>query len=210
MNKRSITPGDRKRRIVRDAVLLLVVLILLTFTLDFPMLTAGQALKSTQTRYLFEDGEIVAELPPSHAYDRQYLLRDGDWYAWCGLWRYGPFWKPGRMEIVQPDPDRPLTACTPTGNEELLVLSSDPAITQVEVEYLAGAERDDVFRLATARQGPVADSCWWFSLPDGYWRVFYQDGADLRLRGYDADGRLIYESPRPESWDRDYTILNDP
>ena len=208
MAKRSITPGDRKRRIVRDAVLLLVVLILLAFTLDFPMLTARQALKATQTRYLFEDGEIVAELPPNGMYDRQYLLRDGDWYAWCGFWRYGPFWRPGRMEIVQPDPDRPLTAYDPTGSEEVWILSSDPAITQVEVEYLAETTAHElVLRLASVRQGPVTESCWWFSLPDVYWG---SSPEDLRLRGYDADGRLIYESPRPESWDRDYTILNDP
>lgn len=211
MTKRSLTPGDRKRRIVRDAVLLLVVLILLAFTLDFPMLTARQALKSTQTRYLFEDSRIIARIDDSY-HDHEYILKKGDWYAWCALWRFGPFWQPGLLVPVPRDPSRPLTALTVAQGSAntMLVVSSNPDIAEVELEYPVEASGYTfAFRLKSVRQLPLAENCWWFALPDGYWRAFQDEGEGLRLRGYDAAGRLVYESPRPESWDLDYTILND-
>ena len=40
MSKRSVTPAQRKRRIVRDTLLLAVILMVLVLALDFPILTA--------------------------------------------------------------------------------------------------------------------------------------------------------------------------
>ena len=44
MARSFVTPAQRKRRILRDALLLAVVLVVLILRLDFPILTAEQAL----------------------------------------------------------------------------------------------------------------------------------------------------------------------
>ena len=93
MARSFVTPAQRKRRIFRDILLLAVILVVLVLRLDFPILTAEQALEATQDRYLFGPGEVITTLDYSRKanqvkigqYDRYYILRHGDWYAWCGV-----------------------------------------------------------------------------------------------------------------------------
>lgn len=97
MARSFVTPAQRKRRIFRDILLLAVILVVLVLRLDFPILTAQQALEATQDRYLFGPGEVITTLDYSREankvkigqYDRYYILRHGDWYAWCGVNHYG-------------------------------------------------------------------------------------------------------------------------
>ena len=60
MVRRFVTPAQRKRRIVRDTLLLVIILVILTLRLDIPVLTANQALEATQARYFFGPGEIIS------------------------------------------------------------------------------------------------------------------------------------------------------
>ena len=56
MSKRPDTPARRKRRAIRWAAALPVLLAVLTLALDFPIPTARQALAATQERFLFGPG----------------------------------------------------------------------------------------------------------------------------------------------------------
>lgn len=206
MAERPISQRGRKRRILRDAVILLLALIFLAVTLNFPMFTAGQALRATQTRYYWEEGQVVADLGSGPHCDLQYLLRMGNWYAWCGLTRNGLVWDSGSFVSLYRDPEQPLSAITPHSQGAVLVLAGNPEIVQVEVEYPVLVSESDagrVYDLNTLRQGPVADGCFWFQLT-GNLPAYQMDR--IRLRGYDPDGRLIYQSPVPESWTTRYEL----
>ena len=207
MAERPISQRGRKWRLLRDAVILLLTLVFLSVTLDFPMFTAEQALRATQTRYYWEDGQVVADLGSGPLYDRQYLLRMGNWYAWCGLSREGLLWDSGTLVSLYRDPEQPLSAVTPHNLGAVLVLAGDPDIVQVEVEYPVLVSESDagmVYGLNTLRQGPAADGCFWFQLTGNLLPAYYMDR--IRLRGYDADGRLIYQSPEPEPWTTRYEL----
>ena len=99
--------------VVIAATLLLAVLVLV---LDYPILTAGQALRATQKRYFFGPGEVLTSIDFSRGYnkfkigqsDRYYILRWGDWYAWCSVNHYGLFWQSGALDAVENDPSLPL------------------------------------------------------------------------------------------------------
>ena len=56
MSRRPVTPARRRRRILRDTLLLAVVLAVLVLRMDFPVFTADQALAATQARYFFGPG----------------------------------------------------------------------------------------------------------------------------------------------------------
>ena len=116
MARRFVTTARRKRRILRDALLLAAVLAVLALRLDFPILTAGQAMEAAQARHFFGPGAVIGRIDFPRAantvkggqHDRYYILRWGDWYAWCGVDRYGLFWQAGTLEAVENDPDTPL------------------------------------------------------------------------------------------------------
>lgn len=206
MAERPISRWGRKWRILRDTVVLFLTLVFLTVTLDFPMFTARQALRATQTRYYWEDGQVVADLGPGPLCDRQYLLRMGNWYAWCGLSRKGLLWDSGSLVPVYRDPEQPLSAVTPGSRGAVLVLAGDPDIVQVEVEYPVLAYESDagrVYSLNTLRQDPVTDGCFWFQFT-GNLPTYQMDR--ILLRGYAADGTLLYQSPIPESWTNYYKV----
>lgn len=206
MAEHPISQRGRKWRILRDAVLLLLALTFLVVTLNFPMFTAGQALRATQTRYYWEEGQVVADLGSGPLCDRQYLLRNGNWYAWCGLSRNGLLWDSGSLVSLYRDPEQPLSAVTPHSQGAVLVLAGNPDIVQVEVEYPVLVSESDagrVYDLDTLRQGPVAEGCFWFQLT-GNLPAYQMDR--IRLRGYDAEGKLIYQSPVPESWTTRYEL----
>ena len=207
MARRSVTPAQRKRRILRDILLLAVVLVVLVLRLDFPILTASQALEATQARYFFGPGEVITTLDdPREAakvkigqYDRYYILRHEDWYAWCGVNHYGLFWQTGGLDAVENDPNLPLVPLVVSDRNSgaVLVISNDPEITQVEIAFPISSETKQGYTLLSASQSQNAENCFLIPYTSGPGFVFPED---LRVRGYDAAGGLAYESPVPASW----------
>ena len=213
MARRSVTPAQRKCRILRDTLLLVVVLVVLVLRLDFPILTAEQALEATQDRYFFGPGEIITTLDYSREanqvkigqYDRYYILRHGDWYAWCGVNHYGLFWQTGGLDAVENDPDLPLVPLVVSdwNSGAVLVISNDPEITQVEITFPVSAETKQGYTLLSASQSQSTENCFLIPYTSGPGFVFPED---LQVKGYDADGKLIYQSPEPESWATRYEL----
>ena len=190
MARRPTTPARRKRRTAVCAVLLPLLLAALLLVLDVPFLTARGALAATQERYAFGPGEVIARFSPQQEGMpplRYYIVRDGDWFAWCSVERDGLFWRPGA-----------LTAACPAGG---------PDVVAVEVDYLSGF--DLPLRLKTARREAPEDQCFFFTLEDPYHGLPLNasPSACFRVRCYDADGKLLYESPYPARW-LEYPILD--
>lgn len=213
MARSFVTPAQRKRRILRDALLLAVVLVVLILRLDFPILTAQQALEATQDRYFFGPGEVITTLDYSREankvkigqYDRYYILRHGDWYAWCGVNHYGLFWQTGGLDAVENTPDLPLVPLVVSDwrTGAVLVISNDPEITQVEITFPISAETKQGYTLLSASQTQSTENCFLISYTSGPGFVFPED---LQVKGYDAAGALRYQSPIPESWATRYEL----
>ena len=213
MDRSFVTPAQRKRRILRDALLLAVVLVVLILRLDFPILTAEQALEATQDRYFFGPGEVITTLDYSREankvkigqYDRYYILRHGDWYAWCGVNHYGLFWQTGGLDAVENTPDLPLVPLVVSDwrTGAVLVISNDPEITQVEITFPISAETKQGYTLLSASQTESTENCFLISYTSGPGFVFPED---LQVKGYDAAGALLYQSPKPESWATRYEL----
>ena len=213
MARSFVTPAQRKRRILRDALLLAVVLVVLILRLDFPILTAEQALEATQDRYFFGPGEVITTLDYSREankvkigqYDRYYILRHGDWYAWCGVNHYGLFWQTGGLDAVENTPDLPLVPLVVSDwrTGAVLVISNDPEITQVEITFPISAETKQGYTLLSASQTESTENCFLISYTSGPGFVFPED---LQVKGYDAAGALLYQSPKPESWATRYEL----
>ena len=213
MARSFVTPAQRKRRILRDALLLAVVLVVLILRLDFPILTAEQALEATQDRYFFGPGEVITTLDYSREankvkigqYDRYYILRHGDWYAWCGVNHYGLFWQTGGLDAVENDPDLPLVPLVVSdwNSGAVLVISNDPEITQVEITFPISAETKQGYSLLSASQTESTENCFLIPYTSGPGFVFPED---LQAKGYDAAGALLYQSPKPESWATRYEL----
>ena len=105
MARRPTNPARRKRRTAVCAVLLPLLLAALLLVLDFPFLTAQGALAATQERYAFGPGEVIARFSPQQEGMpplRYYIVRDGDWFAWCSVERDGLFWRPGALTAACP------------------------------------------------------------------------------------------------------------
>ena len=213
MARSFVTPAQRKRRILRDALLLAVVLVVLILRLDFPILTAEQALEATQDRYFFGPGEVITTLDYSRGankvkigqYDRYYILRHGDWYAWCGVNHYGLFWQTGGLDAVENDPDLPLVPLVVSdwNSGAVLVISNDPEIIQVEITFPISAETKHGYTLLSASQTESTENCFLIPYTSGPGFVFPED---LQVKGYDAAGALLYQSPKPESWATRYEL----
>ena len=213
MARSFVTPAQRKRRILRDALLLAVVLVVLILRLDFPILTAEQALEATQDRYFFGPGEVITTLDYSREankvkigqYDRYYILRHGDWYAWCGVNHYGLFWQTGSLDAVENDPNLPLVPLVVSDwrTGAVLVISNDPEITQVEITFPISAETKQGYTLLSASQTQSTENCFLIPYTSGPGFVFPED---LQVKGYDAAGALLYQSPKPESWATRYEL----
>ena len=213
MARSFVTPAQRKRRILRDALLLAIVLVVLVLRLDFPILTAEQALEATQDRYFFGPGEVITTLDYSREankvkigqYDRYYILRHGDWYAWCGVNHYGLFWQTGGLDAVENTPDLPLVPLVVSDwrTGAVLVISNDPEITQVEITFPISAETKQGYTLLSASQTESTENCFLIPYTSGPGFVFPED---LQVKGYDAAGALRYQSPIPESWATRYEL----
>ncbi len=155
MARRPTNPARRKRRTAVCAVLLPLLLAALLLVLDFPFLTAQGALAATQERYAFGPGEVIARFSPQQEGMpplRYYIVRDGDWFAWCSVERDGLFWRPGALTAACPDGEAPLAILASPAfggrGQELTVVSGGPDVVAVEVDYLFGF---DLPRLARDR-----------------------------------------------------------
>lgn len=64
--------------------------------------------------------------------DRYYILRWGDWYAWCSVNHYGLFWQSGALDAVENDPSLPLVPLVVSDWAEgaVLVVCNDPDIAR--------------------------------------------------------------------------------
>ena len=209
MARHPTTPARRKRRVVRAAIALPLLLAMLVLALDFPILTAGQALRATQKRHFFGPGEVIAALDNPQEWDagrfgpgdRYYILRWGDWYAWCGISRSGPFWRTGSLGAVENDPSLPLIPLVVDEYSygSVLVVCNDPDIVRVELVFpVSSPETDSGCTLLSASGGQTAEGCFLipYYIPSG---SFLSSDA-LQVKGYDAAGALRYESPVPERW----------
>ena len=216
MTKRPTTPARRKRRTLWAALVLILSLAVLALALDFPILTAGQALRATQRQHFFGPGAVIDHIDfprPPHTvkggqYDRYYILRQGDWYAWCGVNHYGLFWQTGALDAVENDPDVPLVPLVVSDWEEgaALVVCNRPDIASVEVEFpvYAGSR----YLLASIVQDQKTEDHFLVPWALDRQEVIWLYPEEVRLRGYDIDGELVYESPVPESWTADFGITD--
>ena len=207
MARRTMTPARRKRRAIRAAVALPILLAALVLALDFPFLTARGALAATQARYGFGPGEVVTRIKDSRYSIYRYIVRCGDWYASCGVYQRGPLWRSGQLMAVESRPESPLVSLILQEQVDsgiILVVSNDPEIASVEVQFPVIYEGVAGWKLFSARTSQAVENCFLVSYDEsGQTAVsgppFHQMGHH-RLRGYDRDGNLIYESPVPKAW----------
>lgn len=164
MSTRPVTPARRRRRILRDTLLLAAVLAVLVLRMDFPVFTARQALAATQARYFFGPGEVIAALDNPQEWDagrfgpsdRYYILRRGNWYACCDISRSGPFWRSGSLVAVENDPTLPLIPLVvyEYSYGSVLVVCNDPGIVRVELVFpVSSPETDSGCTLLSASGG---------------------------------------------------------
>ncbi|UQT48366.1 DUF5044 domain-containing protein [Flavonifractor plautii] len=115
------------------------------------------------------------------------------------LRRAGPFWEPVRFNAVQPDDALPITLLfedAGMAHSFLCVLSSDPQIVTMELDYVAGFSKTSSSpqQLRTLRREAV-EHCFLFPCDGSAWVPVDDPFQSIRLRGYDTAGNLVYESP---------------
>ena len=83
----------------------------------------------------------------------------------------------------------------------LCVLSSDPQIVTMELDYVAGFSETSSSpqQLRTLRREAV-EHCFLFPCDGSAWVPVDDPFQSIRLRGYDTAGNLVYESPVPSLW----------
>lgn len=212
MKESTCSAAVRRRRIITDALLLLFSLALLIVALDFPIPTARAALRAAQRELLFGPGEIVAEftreeLPEgSPDFDRAYVLRWEGRYALFTFSHYDGFWYEwGTPIVLEPCPDLPLTAAARSYPQYVLIYSQTDSITSVEAVYpCRDPELMDLQPLTTEPALALGEQL--FFLPLAQAPFGTPELEDIQLRGYDATGTLVYESPVPSAWAERYGL----
>ena len=94
-------------------------------------------------------------------------------------------------------------------NSTILVVSNDPEIASVEVQFPVIYEGVAGWKLFSVRSSQAVENCFFVT----YDETAHTEVSDFpftqighhRLRGYDQAGNLIYESPVPEGW-ADYRL----
>lgn len=213
MNDSPCSAAVRRRRIITDAIVLLFLLALLVASLRFPIPTIGAALRAAQQEILFGPGEIVAEFTrdelPEDAPDfgRGYVLHWEGRYAlftfsYCDLsWHQ---W--ARPVVLEPSPNLPLTAAAGSSPKCVLIYSQTDSITRVEaVHPCLDSERRDVQPLTTSSALALDNQLFFLPLAQSFDSSSVVLDA-VQLRGYDASGALVYESPVPTIWAEWYGI----
>lgn len=213
MNDSPCSAAVRRRRIITDAIVLLFLLALLVASLRFPIPTIGAALRAAQQEILFGPGEIVAEFTrnelPEDApdFDRGYVLQWEGRYALFTFSYYDLSWHQwARPVVLEPSPDLPLTAAAGSFPKCVLIYSQTDSITRVEaVHPCLDSERRDVQPLTTSSALALDNQLFFLPLAQSFNSNSVVLDA-VQLRGYDASGALVYESPVPSIWAEWYGI----
>ena len=66
---------NRRRRFLRDSLILFLSLLLLYICLDFPIPTAGLARRATERRAFFGPSQVLCTLEEPLSWDRSYAVR---------------------------------------------------------------------------------------------------------------------------------------
>ena len=213
MKDSTCSAAVRRRRIITDVLLLLFSLALLVVALDFPIPTIGAALRAAQRELLFGPGEIVAEftreeLPEgSPDFDRAYVLQWEGRYALFAFSHLEGSWRQiGVPTILEPSPDLPLTAAAGSLPKYVLIYSQTDSITRVEaVHPCLDSDLRDVQPLTTSSALALGNQLFFLPLTQSFFGSPVVLDA-VQLRGYDASGTLVYESPVPSIWAERYGI----
>ena len=152
---------------------------------------------------------------PTPALRKKRILRDVCLLLLCPLvlllaWGFPYFarsqalWEPVRFNAVQPDDALPITLLfedAGIAHSFLCVLSSDPQIVTMELDYVAGFSETSSSpqQLRTLRREAV-EHCFLFPCDGSAWVPVDDPFQSIRLRGYDTAGNLVYESPVPSLW----------
>lgn len=150
---------------------------------------------------------MVTRIKDSRYSTYRYIVRCGDWYASCEVYRQGPLWRSGQLMAVESRPETPLTSLIlqeQVDNSTILVVSNDPEIASVEVQFPVIYEGVAGWKVFSVRSSQAAENCFFVT----YDETAHTEVSDFpftqighhRLRGYDRGGNLIYESPVPEAW----------
>lgn len=150
---------------------------------------------------------MVTRIKDSRYSTYRYIVRCGDWYASCGVYRQGPLWRSGQLMAVESRPETPLTSLIlqeQVDNSTILVVSNDPEIASVEVQFPVIYEGVAGWKVFSVRSSQAVENCFFVTYdetahPEVSDFPFTQIGHH-RLLGYDRGGNLIYESPVPEAW----------
>lgn len=212
MKDSTCSAAVRRRRIITDVLLLLFSLALLVVALDFPIPTIGAALRAAQRELLFGPGEIVAEftreeLPEgSPEFDRAYVLQWEGRYALFAFSHLEGSWRQiGVPTILEPSPALPLTAAAGAYYPYVLIYSQTDSITRVEAIYpCRDSELMDLQPLTTEPTLALGEQL--FFLPLAQASFAGPKLEDIQLRGYDAAGTSVYESPVPGTWAEGYGL----
>lgn len=202
-----------------SAFFLLLALLFLWWVLDWAVPSPVLALRLAEREHVFGPGELVAEraitLESTSTYiggDRVLVSRSGDQFAVASLERkFWLLWQAESLYVLRPTEEEPLSYSflaygfphgiseEDMGSEYLLcICSSDPGIVRVELTMglspggLSQEEEVDWLR----ENGTVTDCV---SIGDAVFlgRTLLprsSGGTSVRLRGYGADGRLLYDS----------------
>lgn len=209
------TPALRRRHTLRNLVFLMLCLLALIVLWGFPYFTKNQALWALKKQNFFENSRVLLRAEAKDWPDYDFLgdefviLRSRDWYALGSLVQNNLFWQPYVFQSIRPEPDRALTS-TQNTYDFLFVVSSDPEIVTVEVQYLSdiAEQGEPVYALRTIQREALVENC--FLLPleelDRTSPLTMYSGG--RLRGYDAAGNLVYQEPVPVIW-ADYGVETD-
>lgn len=121
---------NRRRRFLRDSLILFLSLLLLYICLDFPIPTADLARRATERRAFFGPSQVLCTLEEPLSWDRSYAVRWQDWYGVVSIPRNGLFWDTGSVDAVENDPSQALIPMTDQvmlfQNTPIVVFSNDP------------------------------------------------------------------------------------
>ena len=193
---------NRRRRFLRDSLILFLSLLLLYICLDFPIPTADLARRATERRAFFGPSQVLCTLEEPLSWDRSYAVRWQDWYGVVSIPRNGLFWDTGSVDVVENAPSQALVPMTDQvmlfQNTPIVVFSNDPNIVRVALEFPAapgGGNPRLVSAVAWSDNG-----CFVLGIPDLPMDTTWTYSRDFRLAGYDASVNRIWFTENPESW----------
>ena len=193
---------NRRRRFLRDSLILLFSLLLLYICLDFPIPTAGLARRATERRAFFGPSQVLCTLEEPIAYERSYAVRWRDWYGVVSIRRSGLFWDAGGVEVVENHPAQALIPMTDQVilryEEPILVFSNDPNIVRVALEFPAAPEGEPPRLISAVAWSD--NGCFVLDIPELPTDTAWTYSRDFRLAGYDASVNRIWFTENPDSW----------